>query len=248
MKPFYFSDRRVSDYLPSDSFESCLPTEASSSVLKLKADNNAWNCDCEMKVLFDYISKNDLAPPNLTCKGPSEYENLHWKVLKSINCSTPAAPVFTRMIEVPASVPKKTSSVTKAVIPNLIDKPRVNTTAPLSANSSEKMLIVPLLIPLLIVTFLCVVLSFFTCKRHRSHTGANARSRSNEHETTDLMSRDVSRNILKYEPVHINPSWRDIKMNAFAKDHHPCENVYRSATDPALDSSVAIHRPRTSSV
>jgi hypothetical protein len=108
-------------------------------------------------------------------------------------------------------------------------------------------LIVPFLI-LLMVAFLCAVLSFLTYKWHRSHTGGNARSRSNEHETTDLMSRDVSRNILKYEPVHINPSWRYIKMNAFAKDHHACENMYRSATDPALDSSVAIHRPRTSSI
>jgi cbb3-type cytochrome oxidase subunit 3 len=123
----YFSNVNICDYLPSDSSESCLTNEVSSSVLKLKADNNPWNCDCEMKVLYDYNSKSVLKLPNLTCKEPSEYENQHWDVLKDADCRTSVSPTVTQTTEVPVPVSVTSSSTDqKSAISTDTEKPADN--------------------------------------------------------------------------------------------------------------------------
>ena len=131
----YFSNVNICDYLPSDRSESCLTTEVSSSVLKLKVDNNPWNCDCEMKVLFDYISKSVLTLPNLTCKGPSEYENKQWEVLKDADCSTTIAPTVIRMTEDSTSVSVTSSSNRNSAILKGTEKPAANNVGSQSAAS-----------------------------------------------------------------------------------------------------------------
>lgn len=52
-----FRNISVGDYLAIDNLELCLEPESSPSVLKLKADNNPWHCDCKMKHFLEYISK-----------------------------------------------------------------------------------------------------------------------------------------------------------------------------------------------
>jgi hypothetical protein len=156
----------ISDYLPSDRPESCLTTEVPSSVLKLKADNNPWNC-CEMKDLFDYISNSVLILPNLTCKWPSEYENKHWEVLKNADCSTTIAPTLIRMTEESTSVSVTSSSDRNSAIPKGIEKPATKDVGLLSADSSLAMLIVIVTLSVTVIVLLVLVigLSYFLCVR-----------------------------------------------------------------------------------
>jgi hypothetical protein len=128
------------DYLPSDSIESCLATEVPSLVLKLKADNNPWNCDCEMKVLYDHTSKSVLKLPNLTCKEPSKYENQHWEVLKDADCSTSVSPTVIQTTEDSVSVSMTSSSSSSSdrnsSISKHTEKPVDNNIGPVQATSS----------------------------------------------------------------------------------------------------------------
>jgi len=130
----YFSTVNICDYLPSDRSESCLTTEVPSSMLKLKADNNPWNCDCDMKDLFDIISKSVLTLPNLTCKGPSEYENKHWEVLTDVDCSTTLAPTVIRTTEKSVSVSMTSSSDRKSATP----KTEKSMSVPMTSSSDGK--------------------------------------------------------------------------------------------------------------
>jgi len=129
----YFNNVNIFDYLPSDSSESCLTTEVPSSVLKLKADNNPWNCDCDMKGFFDIIFKNVSPLPNLTCKGPPEYENKQWEVLEDVDCSSTVAPTGIRMTEESVTVSVRTSSVANSATPEDTEKPTTNNEGPQTA-------------------------------------------------------------------------------------------------------------------
>jgi len=123
---YYFTSVNISDYHPSDSSESCLTNDVPSSVLKLKADNNPWNCDRRMKDLFDIIFESGLTLPNLTCKGPSKYENEHWEVLKDADFSTTVAPTVIRMTEISVSVSVTSPSVRILTIPKDTETPATN--------------------------------------------------------------------------------------------------------------------------
>jgi hypothetical protein len=94
----FFNCALISDYLSSDDCESCLGTDLS-WVLKLKADNNPWNCDCEMKDLFDYVSERSSSPLDLTCKEPVMLENESWEALKHVDCGTSTASAVSLMTE-----------------------------------------------------------------------------------------------------------------------------------------------------
>jgi hypothetical protein len=76
----------IGDYISIDNLESCLVTESSSPVLKLKANNNPWRCDCDMKDLFEYISKQSTKFSGFTCKEPLKHENVSWTILGQENC------------------------------------------------------------------------------------------------------------------------------------------------------------------
>jgi len=79
---------QLSGFHQSDSCEWSSEPERSSLVVRLNVDNNPWNCDCKMKVLFDYISKHGSTLLNVTCKTPSSLEDSSWEVLKGVDCST----------------------------------------------------------------------------------------------------------------------------------------------------------------
>jgi thiol:disulfide interchange protein len=162
-------------------------------MLKLKADNNPWNCDCDMKDLFDIIYKSVLTLPNLTCKGPSEYENKHWEVLTDVDCSTTLAPTVIRTTEKSVSVsmasssdrksaiPKTEKSISvsvtsssdrKSAIPEDTEKPATNNDGPLkdTLETVLKVNIISLIVLVLIFLFL-IFMSCFLCmcglKRYR---------------------------------------------------------------------------------
>jgi hypothetical protein len=210
----YFSTVNICDYLPSDSSESCLTTEVPSSMLKLKADNNPWNCDCDMKDLFDIISKSVLTLPNLTCKGPSEYENKHWEVLTDVDCSTTLAPTVIRTTEKSVSVSMTSSSdrklathkteksmsvsVTssfdgKLAIFKDTEKPATTNDGPLK-DTLETVLtvnIISLIVLGLILLFLIFVLCFVCMRRQKRYRvlpslPGNQGLETNAHEETQL--------------------------------------------------------------
>jgi len=160
----YFSNVSICDYLPNDSSELCLTTEVPSPVLKLKADNNPWNCDCDMKVLFD-IFESVSTLPNLTCKGPPEYESKHWEVLKDADCSTTVAPTVIRTTEKSVFVSMRTSSGRNSTIPEDTKKPTTNIDVPQTATLIEMLQVIIILLVIvigLIISFimfkLCVLI------------------------------------------------------------------------------------------
>lgn len=176
----YFSNMNISDYLPSDSSESCLTTEVPSSLLKLKADNNPWNCDCYMKGFFDIIFKNDSTIPNLTCKGPPKYEHKHWKVLKDADCSSTVAPTVIRMTEESVSVSEESVSVSEESVSVSVrsssgrssathedtEKPVTNNDGPETAALKSNFLIIIILVVVVLI-ILIVTLIFFVLRKCR---------------------------------------------------------------------------------
>ena len=169
----YFSNMNISDYLSSDSSESCLTTEVPSSVLKLKADNNPWNCDCDMKVLYDTIFESVSTLPNLTCKGPPQYENKHWEVLKDADCSSTVASTVIRMTEESVSVSEESVSVSvrssfgrNSAIPEDTEKPATNNDVP-QAHTYMLMLLIIIVLLLIIMSLLLVYAVLKLCIQFR---------------------------------------------------------------------------------
>jgi len=175
----YFSNVSVCDYLPNDSSESCLTTEVPSSVLKLKADNNPWNCDCDMKVLFD-IFESVSTIPNLTCKGPPKYESKHWEVLKDADCSTTVAPTVIRTAEESVRVSVRTPSGLNLTIPEDTQKPTTNIEGLQTATLIETLQVIIILLVIvigLIISFIMFKLCVLIMRRlkgnyvHVPHSG-----------------------------------------------------------------------------
>jgi hypothetical protein len=155
-------------------------TEVQSPVLKLKADNNPWNCDCAMKDLFDIIFKRGVTLPNLICKGPSEYENKHWGVLKYADCSTTVAPPVTRMTEKSVSVSVTSSSDRKAAILKDTEKTAANNVSPLPDTGSVEMTKVIIISVAVNVSILLVVICLFYVIYVRILKRRTRRSTANE--------------------------------------------------------------------
>ena len=183
-----FSNLSICDYLPSDSSESCLTTEALSSVLKMKADNNPWNCDCKMKDLFDYTSKSGLTLPNLTCKWPSEHEKKHWRFLEDADCSTSVAPTVVLMTEESVSVSKLSSYDQNSAISKGTEKPAANNIDPLPATFSVTVWIVIIILLLIgIVLIFSFILLFRKMGRlRRSYRSVAQDCETNTKETGEL--------------------------------------------------------------
>jgi hypothetical protein len=94
----------IGDYISSENLESYLVTESSSPLLKLKANNNPWRCDCDMKDLFEYISKQGSEFSGFTCKEPPKHENLSWTILGQENCIASAVLNVEVKTEIPTTV------------------------------------------------------------------------------------------------------------------------------------------------
>jgi hypothetical protein len=187
----YFSNVNIYDYLPSDNSESCLATAVPSPVLKLKADNNPWNCDCYMKDLIDTILKSALTIPNLTCKGPTEYENKQWEVLKYADCSTTVAPTVIPTTVAPNLIRKPQDSVLISVtstsdrnsaIPEDTEKPTTNNVNHLPDTASTEIWIW-LLLSLTVVCILCNIYLFLRMRRMKRNYSRLTHTPNQEHGT-----------------------------------------------------------------
>lgn len=158
------SSRNLSEYLASDSPESCLATEVSSSLLKVKVNNNPWDCDCP------------LALRNLICKKPSRDEKLRVGFLKP-DCKTTTTASVARVTEEPPPAILRSSHNAVPIISNATDIPTtVNNTAPLSATFSELLMIVIIILLSIVIVLLCatLVLRYYKHKRRRPQTDDNA--------------------------------------------------------------------------
>ena len=186
----YFSNMNICDYLPSDSSESCLTTDVPSSVLKLKADNNPWNCDCDMKDLFDIIFKSVLTLPNLTCIGPLQYENKHWEVLKDADCSTTVAPTVIRTTKESVSFSITSSLGGNSPIPEDTEKPAINNDGPHTATlitMLQATVILLVIIVGLIISFIIFIL-FVVCRRRLKRNFVPIPPETNTHEAVPLQA------------------------------------------------------------
>lgn len=160
-----FSSRNLSEYLASDSPESCLATEVSSSLLKVKVNNNPWDCDCP------------LALRNLICKKPSRDEKLRVGFLKPVDCKTTTTASVARVTEEPPPAIPRSSHNAESIISNATDIPTtVNNTAPLSATFSELLMIVIIILLSIVIVLLCaiLILRYYKHKRRRPQTDDNA--------------------------------------------------------------------------
>jgi hypothetical protein len=158
----FINNVNLSDYLPSDNYEACLETEVSSSEVKVKADNNPWNCDCTLKFLFDYVSESISSQLNLTCKEPSRLENSSWNALKHVDCSTSTAPnvklITDESSSVPARRPVDTGSRDNRVTEESAVNDRMFTpTSQVSTKSDFKISVYQIILMICIVICLCLI-------------------------------------------------------------------------------------------
>jgi hypothetical protein len=124
----------VGDYVSGDNLESCA---VSSPVLKLKADDNPWRCDCDMKALFEYISKQVSEFSGFACKEPSTRENSSWTFLGQENCTVYRALNAEVETGKPTTDIPKSSVYSTSVIVDVTEETAINTHMPTSAQSVD---------------------------------------------------------------------------------------------------------------
>jgi hypothetical protein len=174
----FFNNVNLNDYLPSDNYEACLETEVSSSIVKVKADNNPWNCDCTLKFLFDYVSERTSSQLNVNCKEPSRLENSSWNALKHVDCSTSTAPNVKLITDESASVPARGpvdtgSNDNRVTEESAVNDRRFTPTCPVCTSSEIEYIGVIISLSIVTVIFICLFLikrvRLYMPKRRQSH-------------------------------------------------------------------------------
>jgi hypothetical protein len=145
--------------------------DSSSLILKLKAENNPWHCDCDMKELFQYISKQASEFSGFTCKWPVKHENVSWTVLGQEDCSVYTTLNIAVVTEKPTTLTPRSSVYSTSAIVDVTAGTSVNSHMPTSSlpvdTLSGFMWVLVILLTILILMN-GAWLYLYLCKRKRA--------------------------------------------------------------------------------
>jgi hypothetical protein len=187
----FFRNISVGDYLSSDNLESCMEPESTPSVLKIKADNNPWHCDCKMKDFFEYISKQGPAFSGFICKEPQKYENISWKVLAEMDCTAYTSRNIEEVAEKPTSVLPRRSFYSTSPVTDVTEETATNIHMPIPTTQEGTFLAYGLSVVIILVAILVLINVIYIVARLRKHRRRYEQVRDNTRAA--LRGRDEER-------------------------------------------------------
>jgi ABC-type bacteriocin/lantibiotic exporter with double-glycine peptidase domain len=143
----------------------------------MKADNNPWQCDCEMKDFFEYISKQGSAFSGFTCKEPLKYENLSWKCLADVDCT---ARNIEGIAEKPTSVFPRRSLYSTSAVTDVTEETATNIHVPTPTTLVDTSLLYWCIVLIVLLSLVIIlVLIYFIVVRICKHRSPREQTREN---------------------------------------------------------------------